>query len=237
MSSYRSDPLRRAISAAADRVASRLMRSRLGYPSAETALIVVDAQNDLLSNDAPGSDLVAGGVDRTNRLAALGHLVTELRTLGIRIAFANHGPITDGANRPLTAHQRIVAQRNLFAVGTEGAELVSPLLAQPHDLIVTPHTGLSAFTGTDLAEQLDAAGIERVIVAGALTETTLDATARSAVERGMQVTVASDACIGTTTAANNTHLKMTLPRIVHAVLDSKEVLRRVGLEAHSNTAT
>ena len=146
--------------------------------------------------------------------------------------FANHGPITDAAGRPLTGHQQIVAQRNLFAAGTQGAELVPPILVKEHDLTVTPHTGLSAFTGTDFAEQLDAAGIERVIVAGAVTETTLDATARSAVERGMQVTVAADACIGSSTAAHDTHIQVTLPRVVHAVLDSKEILRRAGLHTH-----
>ena len=236
MSTYRTGPVRRAINATAGRLQDRLMRARLAYPHGETALIVVDTQNDLLGEDAPGSDLVVGGVDRAERLAKLGHLVTELRAVGVRLVFANHAPLTEGADRPLTGDQRIVAQRNLFAVGTEGAELVPPLVAQQHDLIVTPHSGLSAFTDTDLADQLDAAGIERVIVAGALTETTLDATARSAVERGMQVTVAADASIGSNAEAHNIHVQMTLPRIVHAVLDSDEILRLVGLHAHRPTA-
>lgn len=202
------------------------MHARLEYPAAETALVVVDAQADLLGEDALGSDLVAEHSKRAESLATLGHLIAGLRDHGMRIVFANHGPISGVTSERLTAAQRVTAERRLFTTGTPGAELVLPALAREEDVFASAHTGLSAFSGTDLSAQLDAAGICRVVVAGAVTETTVDATARSAVELGLQVTVAADACISSRSALDDTHLRLTLPRVVHAVFSTNEILRR-----------
>jgi nicotinamidase-related amidase len=52
----------------------------------------------------------------------------------------------------------------------------------------------SAFVGTDLEARLRAAGVRRLVVAGVITNNSVEATVRHAADLGFEVTVAADAC-------------------------------------------
>jgi hypothetical protein len=82
-------------------------------------------------------------------------------------------------------------------------------------------TSLSAFRATILHELLTARGIDRLLVAGFPTNLDVDSTARHAVELGYHVTVLADACAADDRTAHATAIKVTLPRIVHAIVPSR----------------
>ncbi len=58
--------------------------------------------------------------------------------------------------------------------------------------VITKHLP-GSFTATRLEEALRAAGIERVVLSGFMTQMCVDTTAREAAHRGFQVTVLADA--------------------------------------------
>jgi nicotinamidase/pyrazinamidase len=101
-------------------------------------------------------------------------------------------------------HSSFVAQGGPWPVhcvaGTLGAEL-HPLVAQ----VLTPGwffpkgitrdtDAYSAFQATDLAERLRAAGIERLLIGGLVTNVCVRLTALDALEEGFDVIVVTDAC-------------------------------------------
>jgi nicotinamidase-related amidase len=77
--------------------------------------------------------------------------------------------------------------------GTPGIEIhetVAPAEGEP----VIEKTEPNGFLGTPLEERLRADGVDELVVAGMMSSMCVDATVRSAAERGFTVTVVHDAC-------------------------------------------
>ena len=80
-------------------------------------------------------------------------------------------------------------------------------------VIVKNH--INAFRETDLRQQLDARGVEEVVVVGAMSHMCVDAIVRAAVDMGYPTTVLHDACAtldlafgGVTVPAAHVHAAM-----------------------------
>ncbi len=131
-----------------------------------SALVVVDMQNAMLHGAAKPHD--ADFVVR--RVCAL---IDRARRESAQIVFVQHA----GAG---CAH------------GSDGWRLITALRPQFPDWVVDK-TGASIFDGTNLAAQLKAVGIRRVILAGVSTDDDIAASCREAAERGFEVVLAADA--------------------------------------------
>ncbi len=131
-----------------------------------SALIVVDMQNATFHGAAKPHD--ADFVVR--RVCAL---IDRARREDAQIVFVQHA----GDGR---AH------------GSDDWRLITALRPQYPDWVVDK-TGASIFAGTNLAAQLKAVGIRRLIVAGAATDDGIAASCREAVDRGFDVVLAADA--------------------------------------------
>lgn len=134
----------------------------------DAALIVIDAQEEYRSGALP---LV--GVDAA--LVQVASLLDAARAAGGRVFHIVHkgsaGDVFDPA-----AGGRIMAE-------------VAPASGEP----VIEKAEPSAFTGTDLAERLQAAGVTSIVLAGFMTHLCVSSTARAGMELGFSVTVAGDA--------------------------------------------
>ena len=71
------------------------------------------------------------------------------------------------------------------------------------DVLVRGKRGLSAFPGTDLAQELQRRGIETLAVAGFMANCCVESTVREACERGFNVISLTD-CVSTTSMAGYT---------------------------------
>jgi ureidoacrylate peracid hydrolase len=145
--------------------------------SARTALLLIDCQVDF---GAPDGAMARQGRDVTAAQAALAKAVAlaeAARAGGVPVVFV-----------------RLLARpgEGLCVEGTRGADFIGPL-PLPGEMIVSK-SRFSAFTGTGLAEQLRAQGIDTVVLAGLTTECCIQASAWAAFELGFQVTLAADAC-------------------------------------------
>ena len=131
-----------------------------------SALIVVDMQNAMFNGAAKPHD--ADFVVR--RVCAL---IDRARREAAQIVFIQHA----GDDR---LH------------GSDDWRLITALRPQYPDWVVDK-TGASIFAGTNLAAQLKAVGIKRLIVAGASTDDGIAASCREAMDRGFEVVLAADA--------------------------------------------
>lgn len=90
-------------------------------------------------------------------------------------------------------HLSVRAGSSFFVPETEGCEInerVKPVADEP----VVVKNFPSAFRGTELQDLLKNAGIEQLVVCGAMTQMCVDTTVRAAFDLGYKSHVISDAC-------------------------------------------
>ena len=93
-----------------------------------------------------------------------------------------------------------------------GRILVPELNRQQPDHLATKRTW-GAFTGTDLAQHLQAAGVTQVVIAGVATSIGVELTARQAHELGFHVTLAADAMTDMSAEAHANSITRIFPRL------------------------
>jgi nicotinamidase-related amidase len=136
------------------------------------------------------------------------------------------------ADAPLVhvRHESIESD-GLFRRGTDSFEFKAEAAPLPGEPVVEKLVN-SAFIGTDLEEQLRAAGAETVVIAGLTTDHCCSTTARMAGNLGFETWVVSDA---TATHARGEFDAETIHRTALAsideefceVLDAREAIRRL----------
>ena len=136
-------------------------------------LVLIDIQNDYFS----GGKMELVGMERAAQKAEL--ILQKFRQLQHPVFHIRHVSLRPGAT--------------FFLPGTKGVEIhqsVSPLNAEN----VIEKNYPNSFRGTALYEQLKAAGIERLIICGAMSHMCIDATTRAAFDLGFSCTVIEDGC-------------------------------------------
>lgn len=194
-----------------------------------TALVLVGFQNDFF---APGGALrpsledperLGGALEAT--VALVRRLTSTAATMvAVPIGFTEtYEELVDPAG--ILASIKAVSA---FRKGTVGAEMVDGLRPFLGRLKVTPAgRGFDGFAGTDLDSALGAAGIENVVVAGALDSVCIDSTARAAFQRGYRVTVLCDCTFGRTAFEHDFFCESIFPMYAE-VTASVTLLDRVG---------
>ncbi|WP_229007534.1 cysteine hydrolase family protein [Methylophilus sp. Leaf408] len=139
----------------------------------KSGLIVVDLQNEYL----PTGKLPLSGIEAAAANAA--KVIAHARKNGVPVFHIRH----EFAN----------GEAPVFVPGTDGVNIqptVAPVGGEP--VIVKNH--INAFRDTDLKQNLDAQGVEEVIVVGAMSHMCIDAAVRAAVDMGYVATILHDAC-------------------------------------------
>jgi ureidoacrylate peracid hydrolase len=159
-----------------------------------TALVIIDMQVDF---GAPDGEMAWRGADLTAPQAALvqaGILADAARAAGVPLVFVRLLTHPGGENRieREAKARRGDAEPDLCVEGTRGADFIGPQ-PQTEDVIVSK-THFSAFAHTGLAEQLQAQGIDTLVLAGLTTECCVQSSAWDAFERDFHVFIAADAC-------------------------------------------
>jgi nicotinamidase-related amidase len=152
-----------------------------------TALLVIDLQNDFVAPGAPYE--CPGGRDVVH---AANGLIAACREQGIPVIFTAIMHRPDGSDlgavrylHPLTAEGAALRE------GTPGVEFYRELDVRPGDHVIRKRR-YSAFFGTELDTLLRNLGVDVVIVAGVATNVCCDSTARDAFFRGYKVIFLAD---------------------------------------------
>lgn len=127
-----------------------------------TALVVIDVQNDVM----------AAAHQRDSVVATINGLVGSARRAGVTVVWVQHSD-------------------DELVHGSAGWEYVPELVREESEALVHKNYG-DSFEGTDLEDVLAAAGVGRLVVAGAETDACIRSTIHGAFTRGYDVTLVSD---------------------------------------------
>lgn len=156
------------------------------------AVVVIDLMNGFTDPSAPLGAPADAEVAASNRLLAAAHAA------GVPVFFTiiqyDDATLADAGLWPL----KIAGLRSLIA-NTREVELDARLLRQASDGIVVKKYA-SGFFGTDLAQRLQALGVDTVLIAGMTTSGCVRATAVDACQLGFRALVVREA-VGDRSAA------------------------------------
>ena len=199
----------------------------------QTALVVVDMQNDLVSPE--GYLAVNDGQDVSpNRsiIQPLQNLIEKAREAGIPIVFVHYTVdpehrLTNPAwvyshlrERPGGGHMTLVSLEACFE-GTWGWEIVPELKPEPEDIIIRKQH-LGGFWGTNLDKVLRGNGIKSVLVTGTATSGCVLDTAVGAAANDYYTIVAKDCVASNDLEAHELGLTFLMERYDHPT--SEEVV-------------
>jgi nicotinamidase-related amidase len=196
---------------------------------ADTALIVIDLQQDFLSTTGY---FARQGYDPTPLRAILptiSRLIAAARAAGLRIIHTRQGYRGDMAD--MTPYEKW-RRRRAGLEGTEillrsgpGFQIVPEIDVAPEDIIVDK-TCNGAFTYTDFELVLRAQGITHLLFSGCTTDVCVHTTLREACDRNFQCLTISDACASGDRQAHEAALHMVTVEdgVFGALTDSSAVL-------------
>jgi len=139
----------------------------------KTGLILVDIQNDYF--EAGRMQLV--GMEAAS--AKANKLLAIFRDSRWPTFHIQHLAVSEGAT--------------FFLPDTKGAQIHDSVKPQSDDFIVQKHYP-NSFRETSLLNELKKAGVDRVVICGAMSHMCIDATTRAAADLGFECTVIHDGC-------------------------------------------
>jgi nicotinamidase-related amidase len=176
------------------------------------AIIVVDIQNDYF----PGGKYTLENIEQAAEKAA--GVIEAARGKGDSVIHIQH--VFPDPSAPF------------FIADTEGVK-INPIVAPRDGEAVVVKNSPNPFLNTDLKARLDGAGIEEVVVLGAMSHMCIDATARAASDFGYRTSVVQDACAtrdleygGIVVPASQVHAAMmsALGFAYASIIDSKDYI-------------
>ncbi|MGD8350908.1 MAG: cysteine hydrolase family protein [Gammaproteobacteria bacterium] len=136
-------------------------------------LIIVDVQNDYF----PGGAMELVGMDEA--AANCSALLESFRTRGAPLFHIQHLANHEGAA--------------FFVPGTPGADIHDSMTPADGEPVIVKHFP-SAFRDTGLYETLQKAGVDELVICGAMSHMCIDTTVRVAFDLEFRCQVAADAC-------------------------------------------
>ena len=160
----------------------------------ETAVVLIEFQNEFCKEGGKLHDLVKDEIACQQTIEHAVELVRGARERGalvIHCAFVfDEQWVEEKCVCGIIAGAK---EGGAFRAGEWGTEFIDELKPQEGDEVLEGKRALSAFTNTGLDEILKRHGIENVVTAGFLSNVCVEATSRSAYDRGYKVCVAKDA--------------------------------------------
>lgn len=160
----------------------------------ETAVVLIEFQNEFCNPDGKLYGVVKDELQRQNTIANAAKLATEARKKG---ALVVHVPFVFDEK---WVEQKCVGgliadagKAGAFKPGSWGGEFIPELQPQKDDMVLRNKRALSSFSHTELEKTLAERGIKHIACAGFLSNVCVEATARSAYDQGFGVTVVRNA--------------------------------------------
>jgi biuret amidohydrolase len=156
----------------------------------DTALLVIDAQEEYFDPDGPA--FVAEAVDR---LPNLNRLIDSFAAQHAQVVYVRHAHRATGADVGRMGDFAADDEEDAFIEGTPGVAFHAGLSVRDDPIVVTK-SRYDSFLGTDLDGILRTLGVGTVVIAGYMTSFCCDTTARSAHGRDYRTVFVADAVGG-----------------------------------------
>lgn len=202
-----------------------------GFPTAKTALLVIDPVNDFLSEGGAAWDMTKETVKLHNVVENLQRAIAGARAHGVPVLF---GPMayTEEDYADMALHRRsginrIMFERKMFLAGSWGADFHPDLRPEGTDIVLLPHKGTDVFQ-TDLPDHLRSMGITHLVIVGMAANLCCESTGRHATEAGYDVTFLSDAIGSESIPSYEAAVNLNFPLIANGVMKVEEFLAALG---------
>lgn len=169
------------------------------FTAAESALLVIDPQNDILEERG---NMAFHGLwrDAPETVSRIAQLVRAARAAGMPVLWFRYVRSADGKDIfPGVVSARINAMRgmvsDMFADGTWDVDIVDELkeLVEPQDFVIDKNAS-GCFEGTNLDKYLRQMGARNVVLCGYFTDFCVSNTARVSYDKGYGTIIVGDAC-------------------------------------------
>jgi ureidoacrylate peracid hydrolase len=194
----------------------------------ETAIILVEYQNDFTTPGGIFYDALKAVIENTNMLSHSASVIERARKLGVKIV---HLPIFFAEGYPELPSKpygilKGVAEAKAFRAGTWGAEITASVPRDASDIVIEGKRGLDGFASTGLDFVLRNNGIQTIAIAGFLTNCCVEGTARSGYEKGYNVVTLSDCTATFSEEQQHAALTYTLP-MFSQVISHQQFLKQL----------
>jgi nicotinamidase-related amidase len=180
----------------------------MNFGKNDTAVVIIDPQNDVLSETGANWAAVGASVTENDTVANIARLFEAAKARGYRVFISPHYfyPVDDGwtFNGPLEADEfetRSFARRGPLDLagfagsGADWLERFKPHIEDGQTIVVSPHKVFGPQTN-DLVLQLRKRGIGKIILGGMLANMCVESHLRELLEQGFEVAVVRDAVAG-----------------------------------------
>jgi nicotinamidase-related amidase len=179
--------------------------SRLTLQRSDTAVVIIDPQNDVLSEKGLAWPLLHESLSEINTIENIERIFKAAKLYGFEVFISPHYffPTDEGwkSNDPLEtdeASSRMFARKGRLTLdgfrgsGADWLERYKPYIEDGKTIVVSPHRVWGPETN-DLVLQLRKRGISKVILGGMLANMGVESHLRELLEQGFEVAVVKDA--------------------------------------------
>ena len=200
----------------------------LTIDSADTALLVMDFENDVVHEDGAFKEFgFAAMVKQNDVFGKTARLLDATRRSGVKVIYVSVKFRSGHPERPANGGLfEALVGANALVEGTWGAEIHEAVAPRDGEAVVTKR-GVSAFYGSDLAPILTTAGIGTLLLSGVATNFVVEGTAREATDRGYDVVIVGDCCASVSQEAHDAALTVALPFLA-TISNLDEVVAALG---------
>ncbi|MDO5743560.1 MAG: cysteine hydrolase [Micrococcaceae bacterium] len=178
-----------------------------------TAVVFIEFQNDFTSPGGVLHDAVKDSMEANSTMDNAAKVLEAARRHGATVI---HSPIgfAPGYNE-ISAHPygilKGVVDATAFVKGQWGADFDERFTPVPSDIVIEGKRGLDAFGSTNLDFILRSKGINKLVLAGFLTNCCVESTMRTAYERGFEVVTLTDAVAATSVEEGESAVRFNYP--------------------------
>jgi len=220
---------------------SMLPPSDMELDLSRTALVVIDPQNDFLSENGVAWGVVGENVRRNNTVANIGRLFQAAKGKDMTVAVSPHYYFpTDHGWRFEGALEKLMHAIGMFdrsgplslegfeGSGADFVEEYKPYIHDGKTIICSPHKVYGP-EQNDLALQLRKRRIEKVVLAGMSANLCVESHMRELLEMGFEVAVVKDATAAAVIPDGDGYLAalVNFRFMANALWDTDETVRRI----------
>jgi len=204
--------------------------SKVTYNRQLTGLMVIDPYNDFISEGGKVWDRLKAVAEANRCIPNMLKVLRAARNAKLPVFYALHRRYRPGDYETwkyVAPIQQAAWTRKTFEAGTWGGEIRTEFAPLPGESIALEHWCSSGFGNTDLDLLLKQHGVHQLIAIGLIAHTCLEATVRSAADRGYQTTVVKDATASYSQDHMHAALEINLPNYATAIVTANEVVEAI----------
>ena len=216
------------------------------YRHDDTAVVIIDPQNDVLSPTGKNWDSVGASVTENNTVQHLVDILSAAKAAGFGVFISPHyfyptddtwqfnGPLESDEFRTQTfARRGALTLQGFTGSGADWLDEFKPYIEDGETIVVSPHKVWSP-QSNDLILQLRKRRISRVILCGMLANMCVESHLRDLLENGFEVAVVRDATAGPRHPTRGDGYQAALINyafLAHAVVSTQEIVNAMSARA------